>query len=223
MKRALLTIDLLLAALRQLPLAAAAAGTAVLALIFVSMLDRPVPMRAVKDVYPLFEVGLPLIGVFLAAGAGARDVEGRSAETVLTYPVGYPRLILARAVGAGFLLAVLALAGATAADRWYLPLDLAPLFWAAFAPATAVSYLALLAGTVTRSSLAGGAVALAWWAGESIMKEVVGHCLVLFASACSGLGPAFIAGRMWLTLASLVLPPLAALWASDPERVYLSH
>ncbi len=213
-------LDLVLSAARQLPIGLGALGSAIIGLVFVTMLDRHPELRAAKDLYPLFEGAFPLVAVFLAAGVGARDVEDRTAETILTYPLGFPRLLMARAVAVALVAAVPMLLGAIAARAFYIDLDPRPLFLASFAPGLILAYVAVVAGTVTRSTIAGAAVALAWWAAEFILKGVSGHCNLLFASACASLGRDFMLGRLYLIAAALPLPFLAAAWATDPERVY---
>ncbi len=223
MRRALLAVDLVLAGARQLALIPALLGLALVAVIFISYLDRPVDLRSAIDVYPLFETTFPLIGIFLAAGIGSRDAEDRTAETVLTLRLGFPRLILARSAAAATVCAAGIGLGTAASHLFFLPASTWPLFLAAAAPTCLLGGTALLAGTVARSTPVGVAAALAWWAGEMTLKGVTGRCYVLFPSACSGLGPAFVNGRLYLILISAAFPVLAALWATDPERVYRSR
>lgn len=220
MKRVLLTADLVRAGFRRLPWVTALLGLGLIALGFLSRLDRPPELRAVQDLYPLFEMGYPLIGIFLAAGLGAREAEEGTAETILTYPAGYPRLVLTRWLAMATVSTAAAALGTAAWYRWYMSGNWQPLFLASLAPTLLLSGAALLGGAITRSTLAGALVGLAWWSGESILKQITGQCYLLFASACSGLGPGFVHGRLTIIAASFAFPLLAAAWVTNPERVY---
>ncbi len=175
--------------------------------------------RTLRDLFPIFEIYLPLFAAYLMSRLVSMEVEDRMLELIISYPQKKWILLGKKLITAALILTLVFGTAAVLLYMFYVPFNIGTLIKIALGPVLFLGGVGLLVSTVTGSMLTGFVVSVGYWGFEMLTQGEITGKFALFLASYPVDGAELVLNRIMLMAGGILLSLIAFRVVENAERM----